>query len=748
MNKVGIQLDIETGGFISGMASAERAVKSLDQAIKAAEKDGKWEDAARLRIQQAALETSTSGFERDTKRLFNSPGLQTTTTGGLAAIKMDSESGQLFKDMTGTLKKLNATLVDQVNNQDYEGVWKTASQIQQEEKKYKKAGDEATAPAETQAMQALMKANVVGQIANSFNEGLRIWASSLDRSGIVSAYGSGDLLGGRLAEKQRMANIVGGGAQTVLGAVGAVASVIPGGQLLGVGLNAAGTGINTLAQGLLGGDKTETAYAELWQQRTADTMNLAALMGNPNMIREAFKTAADAAANFGYSAEEGMDAMNQAIRQGLNGDRAREITEQVFKYERSTGADRGTLSSVANMAARYGMGNPLKSAWGGLHASGLNTGQFNEYLRAVQRIMEDSISKGFKVSSEQIAQNLTLMSQIGGDNKTWQGEGGARRLQSMSSGLENAVGLQSSNDIHVFRAARQILGDNASWVDVNRLVEQGLSGEKGKELQYRTWALDYANEGGSREEFVGRQLGRGQSYDASIRMWDHFAPVFEKTGGNIAEALKIFEAKQKDFELINIKGKDMSLPDFNSPELKAAQLSAQTANIKVQTGQLYFDKMLPEFTEAHKKAETEFDEARRRIQSSLPQQPIPQTAITVEIELPGGKKVPANYYGSHSGVTNEPGGADYKAEMSYLMREIAGPYNRMTNRSSDMTDLYENFQRVTSGKYGQDTILDRSEFQQLMPILSKIAENKDMTPALERLIEKLDRLSDINITVE
>ena len=40
MNKVGIQLDVEAGGFISGMASAERAVDSLSEAMKKAKAKG------------------------------------------------------------------------------------------------------------------------------------------------------------------------------------------------------------------------------------------------------------------------------------------------------------------------------------------------------------------------------------------------------------------------------------------------------------------------------------------------------------------------------------------------------------------------------------------------------------------------------------------------------------------------------------------------------------------------------------
>ena len=67
MNKVGIELSVESGGFVAGIASAERSVESLTQAMKQAKNEGRDEDFVRLQIQRDTLSASTSGFKRDTQ---------------------------------------------------------------------------------------------------------------------------------------------------------------------------------------------------------------------------------------------------------------------------------------------------------------------------------------------------------------------------------------------------------------------------------------------------------------------------------------------------------------------------------------------------------------------------------------------------------------------------------------------------------------------------------------------------------
>jgi hypothetical protein len=604
MNKVGIVLSVESGGFISGIASAERSVESLTQAMKQAQKEGRNEDFVRLQIQRDTLSASTFGFKRDTQKLFNEPRLQTTTASGATVLKMDADQAMSFKDLNSSIKKLTSVYVDQINNKDLQGAQDTFSQLQQKQGEYKKKVEEVTNPTIPKTAQDVIKAIGINQIAGAINDGFSRWVGSLDRSGIVNQYGSGDILGGRLSEKRRQANLWGGIAQGGLTIGGTALGFLlggPGGAMLGGTLgSAAGNAVNTGLQIGPNKEATENAFAGLWQQRSADAMNLNALMGRDavigdrNMVREAFKEAADAAAKFGYSAEEGMDAINQAVRQGLNGDRARDITEKVFHYERSTGADRGTLSSVANMAARYGAGDALKAGWGGLGASGMTPGQYNEYLRGLQHIMVDSISKGFVKSADQVAANFTLLAQMTNNNPLWQGENGARRLSEMNAGLERATGLQSTSDIVAYRAAQNIAkgqGRGSSYLDAMKILEGGLTPNLFNEYMRLTKNV----EGGNKEATVERMRQTfGLNYTNATALYEGWRP------GMSDASMKALVDQYKD----------KPLPNANGPELDVSKATEQIRNIYTQIGQIKFE-------DYHRKHLEELDKAKKELVDAI-----------------------------------------------------------------------------------------------------------------------------------
>ena len=200
------------------------------------------------------------------------------------------------------------------------------------------------------------------QIFNAVNDALRLGVGALDRSNIVNQYGSGDIMGARISEERRTANLVSGFGSILGGIIGTV--IAPGtGTAVGMGM---GKMLGLPFEAIADIDATELSKAGLWQNKSGQAMELAAVMGSVNDVRGAFKTAADAAAEFGYSAEEGMDAMKQAAQQGLDGEAVRTVTQQTFDYERRTGADRGTLQGISTMAARYGAGDALGMGWAGV----------------------------------------------------------------------------------------------------------------------------------------------------------------------------------------------------------------------------------------------------------------------------------------------------------------------------------------------------------------------------------------------
>jgi len=78
------------------------------------------------------------------------------------------------------------------------------------------------------------------------------------------------------------------------------------------------------------------------------------------------------------------------------------------------------------------------------------------------------------------------------------------------------------------------------------------------------------------------------------------------------------------------KYENTPLPNANSPELEWAKLTAQTANIVVQTGHIKFDESLPMLLEGRKKAE---DELREAMAGSKPYQPTDTTDMTPQEAL-------------------------------------------------------------------------------------------------------------------
>ncbi|MDR0685795.1 MAG: hypothetical protein LBF83_11810 [Spirochaetaceae bacterium] len=228
---------------------------------------------------------------------------------------------------------------------------------------------------------------------------------------------------------------------------------------------AGGDLVGTLGDGKKANEMaTGEAYAKNWERQAPAAMELTGLLGkyggteeeNTRSIRRTFENAANAATEYGFSPEEGMAQVKQAAYQGLNERQALDAARDVFNFERGTGADRGVLSEFRNRTGRFGVADGLNTAWQGRQASGMAPGQFNEFLRAMQRTFEDGISKGFVRGADEIAGNLSFLADLGG-SELWKGEQGANRLAGMNAGLAAATSLSSASDVLAFRGAQNLL---------------------------------------------------------------------------------------------------------------------------------------------------------------------------------------------------------------------------------------------------------------------------------------------------
>ena len=578
------------GGALSGHSEALGGViRDMDARIVKAREAGNHSDVGNLYAARDMLKASAAGMERDAGNLLKDPKflqIMDKKAEGRALTQGEEQYFSRLDALNATLRKNTEALLDANRAGDVDELLRQSSKAGAGAAGLREIVGEGGA-ASGQGTRGAVMSMALAQISGAISSGLGRWTGSLDRSGIVAQYGSGDILGARLSERRRQDNLAGGAADAIAGVSNLLAFLGPKG-ILAAGVVNLGAGIfNSVRQGRTNVEATNVAKAELWQRRSGQAMELAALLGRPGGVRDAFGIAAADAARFGFSAEEGMAAMGEAARQGLGRDEARAATRRVFEFERATGADRGTLSSLANMSARFGGGDALGNAWAGLQASGMSSGQFNEYLRAVQRVMEDGINRGFVRSSEDVAKNLTMLSQMTGNDPLWQGEHGARRLSEMNAGLAAATGLGSATDVIAFRAAMELerecrLGDE-------RYIGRGYAGEDIGHI----YGMKKLERGLTPELFerIMRLTGyaEGDATEGIIhRMMDTFG-----LGHIPAHALYTAWRGGKhgtSEQLRSLTGRQVGPPTANSAELEAARLTQGITNWWTQTGQVYWDR--------------------------------------------------------------------------------------------------------------------------------------------------------------
>ena len=219
----------------------------------------------------------------------------------------------------------------------------------------------------------------------------------------------------------------------------------------------------------------------------------------------------------------------------------------VLSWQRWSGADRGVLQNFVGNAMRYGAAatanNALNPAYAALEQSGMHKGQLNEMLSSIQSVLEEGIANGFVKSTEEIANNLSMLSKLSGNNVLWQGQNGAQRLSQMNSALANSTSLESVSAVMNYQAANNARGkmlaelsderttpqrrayikdqlkgiDTGTYIDTMLLMEKGLSPDILKAQFDAVGSMEGNNTAGAIERF--RQMynlnytGAKQVYD-------------------------------------------------------------------------------------------------------------------------------------------------------------------------------------------------------------------------------------------
>jgi hypothetical protein len=442
------------------------------------------------------------------------------------------------------------------------------------------------------------------QVSQTIVGELSRFVSSLDRSGIVGQQGAGDIAGADIAETRRQAGLWGGLSKTVLTAVGALAG--PAGAAAGYAI---GSVPDLILNAKANEDATSEAYSKIWERQIPGSMELTALLGkyggipeqNTRNIRDTFSNAAGAAAEFGFSAEEGIEAVKQGAAQGLSEQDAIAAAKNVFAFERGIGADRQLALEFETRSRRFGMEDAMGWAYRGSQASGMAPGQFNEFLRSMQRVFEDGISKGFVRGTQEMAGNMAFLSDLNNGSELWKGEQGAQRLSQMNAGLESATGLSSATDILAYRGARDVwgkmtddeknnflnvdgkggpdvkrFGGDAEYINAMMVLERGLTPELfGKQMDIMSMA-----EGGSEAGIVERMRKMyGLNYTQAGQLYTSWQEHKDTDPGYFES-----ETFKKELEGFNSKP-----PGADSNELDFSKRISVFQNKLAMYGQTEFD---------------------------------------------------------------------------------------------------------------------------------------------------------------
>jgi hypothetical protein len=508
-----------------------------------------------------------AGYDRNMNTLANR--FQGIGANGQPVFKIDQRYADLITKQIDVMKKLNESYLTALSGGKTDEAMSLSTQLGEQQRNFDKLVEKATGTgAEDKKKDDVVRGIGFNQVTGMLSQALETIIHARDRTAIMQAYGSGDAIGGQYAEFERGANIA-HGVGGLLKSSGGIAAMFGGpfGMVAGGILSGTGIAVDLITKWIEAGEKNKAVGAQLWDQASPNAMQLAALTGDPNNIRPSFARAAKMGAEWGYSADETMASLKEAAYQGLDGS----VVSEILTQERSTGADRGVLSSLGMMSERYGQGNALKYGWAGLQASGMKTGQYSEYLRGMEKILSDGVAKGFVRAEPEITRSLAMISQVGGGSELFKGEGGARILQGLDAGSAGATGLQSANDILMYQAFKEAMPKGSSVTDIRAAMEKGFSNNPLALARYDKLLREnvgYDNEDAYVAAFEKARLG--------INVGQRFF----KSGGN----LKPLDA----FKLLNSAE---GLPSLKSTEFDFQKEVQIRANQVIIEGQKYYDEV-------------------------------------------------------------------------------------------------------------------------------------------------------------
>lgn len=448
---------------------------------------------------QSALNAyQNSGYGANPAALANSPANAT-------AKSIDQKIGELSKVLDKLYDELGEVMDKGVGVDKYRATNNLSETIQQvESEKRRLEAEKAKSERENEGFDKLKKWLSFDKFAQAANNIGNVAQAEFTYEADVA---NGNVVGAQRRRNTAIAGTVGNTLTTVGTGVAALGGPI--GWAIGGVLALAGIGTNFVSRMVEGKGAAEDAQAAAYMGNFDSKYGAARLFGNmsgsvagnTNYANDIYARAAAAAKDTGLSTNDFLQIMTQAATYGVSENVASQMARQAGLWTQATGADTNALMKLQGTAERYGLGSDsIGWAYGGLLASGMQKGQFNEFLNGLQTVIENGISNGYVSSVEEVSQNLTMFARLSGDNPLWQGQQGANRFNQMNSSLAQATNLQSTNDMIVYGA----LKTGGSYIDTMKAIERGLND---KDAFGKIFGSITRAEGGNYEAIIERLRG-------------------------------------------------------------------------------------------------------------------------------------------------------------------------------------------------------------------------------------------------
>ena len=227
-------------------------------------------------------------------------------------------------------------------------------------------------------------------------------------------------------------------------------------------------------------DRKTMTELNAWLKESAPSIDTLSLFGNLNQtdaagnsrnLLENYSNAANlvSAGGTGYAVNDLIESENEYAKYGLSQKNAESNADSILKWQRATGAARNELIDFTGYTMRYGASGSateaLGVAYGGLQSSRMEKGQLSEFLRGMQSIMEEGISKGFVIGAEEVSRNMAFLSKLTGGNAMWSGENAASKISGINSSLEQSTSLDSVASVLNLQVAMRNIGSTQSEFD-------------------------------------------------------------------------------------------------------------------------------------------------------------------------------------------------------------------------------------------------------------------------------------------